>query len=68
MDPFRLDKDFNGRLARCRIRIFEAEGQAPVMIATKLEEQNPGMSLTNAKDRVAYRLPGLFRRTICVQR
>jgi hypothetical protein len=46
------------RLAHCRVRIYEHEGQQ-VVVATEMEG-NPGMSVTNAAEDIATQLAAAY--------
>jgi len=43
----------NGAAAQCRVRVYEPEGRAAVIVATELPN-NPGASVTNTAERVHY--------------
>jgi hypothetical protein len=42
--------DPNGRRAACHLRVWEESGRASIAIVTELNDDNPGMSITNASE------------------
>lgn len=54
-------KDFNGRAAFCRLRVWEEAGKPPIVMATEVEG-NAGMSVTNAAERIAMQAYQMLER------
>ena len=56
--PFRDDLLREGK---CRLRVWQEPGQVPVVLFTELED-NPGSSITNAIERIAWEAFKLLER------